>query len=124
MGWRILEIQCRCVKFTFSEKATKIDKIFTINLTVCYVVTVKSTVKIPSIFVAFLENMNFTKCYFFTVHLHLPISISTFISLYHLYFFIFYPIFPFFFPFFFQFFFQLFFILSRSNFGFLPNFLC
>ena len=48
------------VKFTFSDKATKIDKIFTINLTVCYVVTVKSTVKIPSIFVAFLENMNFT----------------------------------------------------------------
>ena len=38
------------VKFTFSEKATKIDKIF----------TVKSMVKISSIFVAFLENMNFT----------------------------------------------------------------
>ena len=32
-----------------SEKATKNDKIFTVNL----------TVKISSIFVAFLENMNF-----------------------------------------------------------------
>ena len=41
------------VKFTFSEKATKIDKIF----------TVKSTVKIWAIFVAFLENMNFTTTY-------------------------------------------------------------
>ena len=35
----------------FSKKATKIDEIFT---------NVKSTVKILSIFVAFLENMNFT----------------------------------------------------------------
>ena len=35
----------------------KIDKIFTVNLTVCS--TFKLTVKILSIFVAFLENMNF-----------------------------------------------------------------
>ena len=41
------------VKFIFSKKATKIDQIF----------TVKSTVKTFSIFVAFLENMNF-KCDF------------------------------------------------------------
>ena len=41
----------------FFEKATKIDKIFTVNLTV----TFKSTAKISSIFVAFLENMNFIK---------------------------------------------------------------
>ena len=34
----------------FSKKATKIDEIFTIDL----------TVKILSIFVAFFENMNFT----------------------------------------------------------------
>ena len=40
----------------FSEKAKNIDKIFTVNN---YVVIVKSTVKISSIFVAFLENMNF-----------------------------------------------------------------
>ena len=43
----------------FSKKATKIDEIFTVNLTL-HVVDVKSTVKISSIFVAFLENMNFT----------------------------------------------------------------
>ena len=42
-------------KFTFSEKATKIDKIFTVNLTVCS--------NRQSIFVAFLENMNFTSIY-------------------------------------------------------------
>ena len=36
------------------SKATKIDEIFTVD-----VVGVKSTVKILSIFVAFLENMNF-----------------------------------------------------------------
>jgi hypothetical protein len=41
----------------FSKKATKIDKIFTISR---YIVIVKLTVKILSIFVAFLENMNFT----------------------------------------------------------------
>ena len=44
----------------FSKKATKIDEIFTVNLTF-YVVSVKATVKILSIFVAFLENMNFKR---------------------------------------------------------------
>ena len=39
-------------------KATKIDKIFTVYLHLQH--NVKSTVKILSIFVAFLENMNFT----------------------------------------------------------------
>ena len=47
------------IKFMFSKKATKIDKIFTVDLTLTYLVNVKSTVKILSIFVAFLENMNF-----------------------------------------------------------------
>jgi hypothetical protein len=45
---------------TFSEKATKIDKIFTVNLTVCG--NRQLTVKISSIFVVFLENMNFKCC--------------------------------------------------------------
>ena len=55
------------VKFRFSKKATKIDEIFTVDLTlynvimynIMYVVSVKLMVKILSIFVAFLENMNF-----------------------------------------------------------------
>ena len=38
-----------------SKKAKKIDEIFTVDLTV----SVKLTVKISSIFVAFLENTNF-----------------------------------------------------------------
>ena len=46
-------------KFMFSKKATKIDKIFTIDL----------TVKISSIFVASLENTNFTNEKIFTVNL-------------------------------------------------------
>ena len=44
----------------FSKKATKIDEIFTIDLTV----TVKLMVKILSIFVAFSENVNFTNIKF------------------------------------------------------------
>ena len=53
----INDIQVSMVKFMFSKKATKIDKIFTIDLKVCiYVVSVKLLVKISSIFVAFLEN--------------------------------------------------------------------
>ena len=43
----------------FSKKATKIEEIFTVYLTPYYVHNFKSTVKISSIFVAFLENMNF-----------------------------------------------------------------
>ena len=42
--------------FNFLNKATKIEKGFD-----TYLVNVKSTVKIFSIFVAFLEKMNFTK---------------------------------------------------------------
>ena len=45
------------VKFVFSMKATKIDEIFTVDLTLH---NVKSRVKISSIFVAFLKNMNLT----------------------------------------------------------------
>ena len=43
------------LKFMFSKKTSKIDEIFTV-----YVANVKSTVKILSTFVAFLENMNFS----------------------------------------------------------------
>ena len=50
------------LKFIFSKKATKIDEIFSVDLMLpmSNVVNVKSMVKISSIFVAFLENMNFT----------------------------------------------------------------
>ena len=44
------------VKFMFSRKAAKNDDIFTIDLTL---IKCQITVKILSIFVAFLENMNF-----------------------------------------------------------------
>ena len=48
------------IKFVFSKKATKIDEIFVVDLTLTkYVHNVKSTVKISLIFVAFLENLNF-----------------------------------------------------------------
>ena len=43
----------------FSKKATKIDEIFAIDLTLLH--NVKLMVKISSIFVAFLENLNFMK---------------------------------------------------------------
>ena len=46
------------VKFIFSKKATKFKK--KSLLIWRYVVIVKSIVKISSIFVAILENMNFT----------------------------------------------------------------
>ena len=45
------------LKFTYSEKATKFCKIFTLLLS--YVVPVKSKVKISQIFVAFSEYINF-----------------------------------------------------------------
>ena len=45
------------VKFIYSEKATKVFKIFTILL--FYVASVKSKVKISQNFVAFSEYMNF-----------------------------------------------------------------
>ena len=44
------------IKFVFPKKATKIDEIFTVDMTLT-----TSTVKISSIFVAFLENMNFNQ---------------------------------------------------------------
>ena len=40
------------LNFMFSKKATTFDKIFTVNLTLC---------SKCQIFVAFLENMNFSK---------------------------------------------------------------
>ena len=48
------------LKLMFSKKAKKIDEIFTVDLIWYYVVSVKSMVKISSIFVAFLENTKFT----------------------------------------------------------------
>ena len=51
----------------FSKKATKIDEIFNVDLTVT--TTVKLTVKILSIFVAFSENVNFTSKIVTTVRL-------------------------------------------------------
>ena len=42
----------------FSKKATKNDKIFTVDLTQ-YLVNVKSVMNITSFFAAFMENMNF-----------------------------------------------------------------
>ena len=46
------------LKFVFSKKAIRIDEIFTIDLTLA-IHNVKATVKIWSIFEAFLDNMNF-----------------------------------------------------------------
>ena len=47
------------VKFIYSEKATKLCKLFTLLLTVCTVVN--SKVKISQNFVAFSEYMNFKR---------------------------------------------------------------
>ena len=47
------------LKFIFSKKATKIDKIFTVDRRLLH--SLKLTVKISSIFVTFLENMNFKR---------------------------------------------------------------
>ena len=47
------------IKFVFSKKDTKIDKILP---SICHLLhNVKSTMKISSIFLAFLENMNFKR---------------------------------------------------------------
>ena len=53
--------QCTFVKFMFSKKARKIDEIVIVDLILGgrFVVSVKLTVKILSIFEAFLENTNF-----------------------------------------------------------------
>ena len=50
---------CDFVKFMFSKKATKIDKSSPKIWHLLH--NVKSTVKISSIFAAFLENMNFIR---------------------------------------------------------------
>ena len=51
------------VEFIYSEKATNVCEIFTLDLS-C-VVTVKSTVEISENFVAFIEYMNFDESQFF-----------------------------------------------------------
>ena len=51
------------VKFVFSKKATKMDEIFTVDLTLLVLHNFKSTVKISLIFWAFLEKMNFKTCF-------------------------------------------------------------
>ena len=61
----IFEKEFPLKNFIFSKKATKIDEIITINLTSTTKRQIDSkdfinTVKILSIFVAFLENNNFT----------------------------------------------------------------
>ena len=45
------------LKFILSRKATKIDKIFTVNLTLCSKRQIEGEDFVK--FVAFLENMNF-----------------------------------------------------------------
>ena len=50
---------CVQVKFIYSEKATKVCEISTVDLS--YVVPFKSTVEISQNFVAFSEYMNFKK---------------------------------------------------------------
>ena len=48
------------LKFTFSKKATKIDKIFTVTVTLWHLLhNLKLKVKVSPNFVAFLENINF-----------------------------------------------------------------
>ena len=54
-----IEIGKLTLKFMFFNKTTKFDEIPPSIWR--YVVTVKSTVKFLSFFVAFLENMNFTR---------------------------------------------------------------
>ena len=47
------------VKFMFSKKATKIDEIFTVDLTLCSKCQIDGEDFVN--FVAFLENKNFTR---------------------------------------------------------------
>ena len=54
---RSWDLSLWCVKFIYSEKATKFCEIFTLLLS--YAVPVKSRVKISQNFVAFSEYMNF-----------------------------------------------------------------
>ena len=56
----VLASKCEAfLAFVFSKKATKIDEIFAIDLTLLH--NVKSMVKISPIFVAFLENLYIMK---------------------------------------------------------------
>ena len=55
-------IQRNSIKFIYSEKATKVFKIFTLPLTLC--TEVRSKVKISQNFVAFSEYMNFKAALF------------------------------------------------------------
>ena len=49
------------LKFMFSKKATKIDEIFTINLTLCSKRQIDSEDFVNFRGLSFLENMNFTE---------------------------------------------------------------
>ena len=55
---RAIFVNWTLLKLAFSEKATKINEIFTVDLAFT-TLNVKFMVKISSIFVAFLEKMNF-----------------------------------------------------------------
>ena len=55
----VLKISAVFLKFIYSEKATQICEISTVDLS--YVVTVKSTVEISQNFEAFSEYMNITQ---------------------------------------------------------------
>ena len=56
-----LKSRFHCIKFIYSEKATKFQEIFTLLLTTVH--TVKSKVNISQNFVAFSEYMNFKKLF-------------------------------------------------------------
>ena len=65
------------------KRSHKINKIFTVDLTIILLHSVKSMVKISSIFVAFLENMNFTlnsvfqNSWNFTTYITLEYTVQT-----------------------------------------------
>ena len=64
------------LKFIYSEKATKICEISTVDLS--YVVMVKSTVEISQNCVAFSEYMNFTNMY--VMHSIAPLYPASFLK--------------------------------------------
>ena len=68
------KVQEMQVKFIYSEKATKICEISTVDLS--YVVTVKSTVEISQKFVAFSEYINFKFGSIFNSSLILGVAVS------------------------------------------------
>ena len=63
-------LQCSILKFIYSEKATKLCEISTVDLIVTALD--KSTVEIPQKIVAFSEYMNFSKyfCQFYQIMMH------------------------------------------------------